>query len=307
MSGRDREREPGLGEIAHGERRASFEVPKELAGERIDKAIAACVDELSRGRARKLLGQGAVFHGRSRCRVASRSVYPGDRVTVTWREGETRALETELRVVFEDEHLAVIDKPEGQHTQGTALGDEGTVVRLAQRQFGPDAQAAHRLDAPTSGLLLVTKTLAAADAVRPLVQQHALERRYLALCTGTPTSGLCDLPLQRRGRRTVVAASGEGREARTWFETLETRGAITLIHARLETGRTHQVRVHLQSMACPILGDRLYDGPRADRLALHAWRLGMRHPITGQEHAWLREPEAAFWAVAGWEPPPPLP
>lgn len=302
VTGGHREAEPGLGTVAHGEQRAVFDVPAELAGERIDKVIAACVESLSRGRARKLLGQGAVFHGRTRCRVASRAVRVGDKITVTWREGAAVQLETELCVVFEDDHFAVIHKPAGQHTQGTALGDEGTVVRLAQRRFGPSAQVAHRLDAPTSGLLLITKTVDAADAARPLVQEHALDRRYLALCAGAPHEGLCDRRLDRRGRRTVVVDGEEGKSARTWFEVLHAHEGRSLVHARLETGRTHQVRVHLASLACPILGDRLYEGPRADRLALHAWRLGLDHPMTGARHDWRLDPDEAFWRAAGWEP-----
>jgi len=302
MSRGGREKEPGLGDVAFGEQRAVFEVPGELAGERIDKVIAACVEPLSRGRARKLLSLGAVFHGKSRCRVASRAVHMGDRITVTWRDGADAVEETSLNVVFEDEHIAVIHKPAGQHTQGTALGDRGTVVRLAQRQFGGAAQVAHRLDAPTSGLLLITKTLESAEALRPLVRDHALDRRYLALCTGRPVEGLCDRPLVRRGRRTVLAGSEEGKEARTWFEVLGSHEALSLVHARLETGRTHQVRVHLQSLACPILGDRLYEGHRADRLALHAWRLGLDHPFTGERHDWRCDPDSGFWASAGWEP-----
>lgn len=303
MTRTPREREPGLGEVAHGEQRASFDVPGELAGERIDKVIAACVEPLSRGRARKLLGLGAVFHGRHRCRVASRAVHIGDRITVTWRDGSDIPEEISLDVRFEDEHIAVIHKPAGQHTQGTALGDKGTVVRLAQRRFGGAAQVAHRLDAPTSGLLLISKTLEAAEALRPLVMEHALDRQYLAVCAGTPPSGLCDRRLMRRGRRTVLADPGEGRDARTWFEVLRSEGALTLVHARLETGRTHQVRVHLQSLACPILGDRLYEGPHGDRLALHAWKLGLEHPMTGERHDWRCDPDTAFWTCVGWEPP----
>ena len=300
MSRAHRENDPGLGEVANGEQRAVFDVPAELAGERIDKVIAACVEPLSRGRARKLLGLGAVFHGKSRCRVASRAVHIGDRITVTWRDGSGATEERDLDVIFEDEHLAVIHKPAGQHTQGTALGDSGTVVRLAQRRFGGAAQVAHRLDAPTSGLLLVTKTLESAEALRPLVRDHALDRRYLAVCMGTPPEGLCDRRLMRRGRRTIVANDDEGKEARTLFEVLRSEGAISLVHARLETGRTHQVRVHLQSLACPILGDRLYEGPQADRLALHAWKLGLDHPFTGERHDWRCDPDERFWTSVGW-------
>jgi RluA family pseudouridine synthase len=303
MSGANRESQPGLGEVANGEQRAGFDVPGELAGERIDKVIAACVEQLSRGRARKLLELGAVFHGKHRCRVASRAVHMGDRITVTWRDGSDAVQETDLELLFEDDHIAVIHKPSGQHTQGTALGDSGTVVRLAQRRFGGAAQVAHRLDAPTSGLLLISKTLEAAEALRPLVSEHALDRRYLAVCAGTPPDGLCDRRLMRRGRRTVLADAEEGKDARTWFEVLRSEGALSLVHARLETGRTHQVRVHLQSLSCPILGDRLYEGAEADRLALHAWKLGLDHPFTGERHDWRCDPDERFWVSAGWEPP----
>jgi 23S rRNA pseudouridine1911/1915/1917 synthase len=297
----ERGQDPGLGDAAEGELRASFDVPAAQSGERIDKVIAACVDALSRGRARKLLDKGAVFLGRKRCRVASRPVQVGDRITVTWREEPVEAPAAPLDVVFEDDHLAVIHKPVGQHSQGTALGDSGTVVRMVESRFGGAAQIAHRLDAPTSGLLLVGKTADTVARLRPMVREHALDRRYLALCSGAPTEGRCDNRLVREDRRTLVATGGDGKEAATWFDVLHQREGVVLVHARLETGRTHQVRVHLQSMGTPILGDRLYGGPRAPRLALHAWRLSLAHPVTGEALQWRRDPEPSFWEAARWE------
>jgi 23S rRNA pseudouridine1911/1915/1917 synthase len=270
---------------------------------RIDKVIAACVEALSRSRARKLLDQGAVFLGRKRCRVSSRAVLAGDQITVTWREASVAEPAAPLDVVFEDAHLAVLHKPVGQHSQGTALGDSGTVVRMVQKRFGGDAQIAHRLDAPTSGLLLVGKTADTVERLRPMVRDHALDRRYLALCSGAPTEGRCDKSLIREGRRTLVAGADEGTAAATWFDILEQREGVALVRARLETGRTHQVRVHLQSMGTPILGDRLYGGPRAERMALHAWRLSLVHPVTGEEMAWRLDPEPSFWDAARWAPP----
>ena len=290
----------GLGAVAPGEERIVFTVPVALSGERIDKVIAACVEALSRGQARKLLGLGAVFVGRRRCRVASRGVSAGEQITVTWRDRVQEATTYPLEVVYEDEHLAVIDKPAGQHTQGTALGDAGTVVRVAARHFGPHARIAHRLDAPTSGLLLIGKTSEAVNRLRPLIEGHVVERHYLALCATPPPEGLCDRALVREGRLTRVAAPGQGRDARTWFEILERREGVALVHARLETGRTHQVRVHLLSLDAPIVGDRTYGGLEATRLALHAWRLALDHPFTGARVDVRREPGEDFWKAAHW-------
>jgi 23S rRNA pseudouridine1911/1915/1917 synthase len=198
---------------------------------------------------------------------------------------------------FEDEHLVVVAKPAGLVTHPTAGRRSGTLVNrllgmgvpLAARGGELRPGIVHRLDAGTSGLLVVAKTDAAHEALERLMRRHAAERRYVALVRGTvePDVSTIDAPLGRRAARIVVDRV-EGRRAETLVEVRERFARSTLVDAAPRTGRTHQIRVHLAAIGHPIVGDRAYGGvgEEAVRLGLtrpflHARRLAFRHPITG--------------------------
>jgi 23S rRNA pseudouridine1911/1915/1917 synthase len=194
-------------------------------------------------------------------------------------------------LIYRDEHLAVFVKPPGLlSVAAPRRGREPNLVSLAARVLG-EAHPVHRLDEPTSGLILVARTADARQALIPLFGEHAIDRRYLALVNKTfpaeprtvDNSLVADRGDGRRG-------AGEGAGAVRAVTHLRRRQVLvqdaSVVEARLETGRTHQVRVHLSEAGFPVLGDRRYGGPRverrAPRLALHAWRLAFTHPLTGQ-------------------------
>ncbi len=296
----NRGRPPKLKDPGPGAERAVVVVPQALSGERIDKALAALVPGLSRSFARKILGMGGVHHGDARCRVASREVAVGDVLTATWHREVTAAELFELCVVHEDARVAVVHKPAGQLSQGSELGDVGSVVWALRRRFGRDARLMHRLDKPASGLLLVGLDAAAVRRLAPQIREHTVGRRYYAVTAGVPAQGRCELPLAREGRRMRVAQPGEqgALDARSVVEVIATAGGRALARVTLETGRTHQIRLHLSAVGAPIVGDRRYGGPAASRLCLHAAHLAFDHPDGGRP-AFDLAPGDDFWDAAG--------
>ena len=180
------------------------------AGERLDKALPALADGLSRTLARKVIAMGGVYIGHERCKVASRKVWPGDCLTATWHPDVLSPPRFELNVVHEDARVIVVDKPPRQHVQGTAQGDVGTLTRMLQRQFGDDVQLAHRLDAPASGLVIAGRDAEATAKLMACFRVHDVTRAYLAAVSGSPEPGPCRLPLARDGRRMRIAQSSEG-------------------------------------------------------------------------------------------------
>jgi 23S rRNA pseudouridine1911/1915/1917 synthase len=204
-------------------------------------------------------------------------------------------------VRFEDEHLLVIVKPPGLVTHPTERRRSGTLVNRLLGMGIPLSSVGgamrpgivHRLDAGTSGLMLVAKTDEAHHALVALFRRHAVERRYLALVRGRVEHDrfAVDAALGRRAARVILDATG-GRPAETRFEVRERPGSVTLLDAAPRTGRTHQIRVHLSAIGHPILGDRVYGGAGDDarrlgltRPFLHSWRIAFTHPLTGERIA----------------------
>jgi 23S rRNA pseudouridine1911/1915/1917 synthase len=201
-------------------------------------------------------------------------------------------------VRFEDEHLLVVEKPSGLVTHPTEARRGGTLVNRL-KGMGVELSTlggalrpgiVHRLDAGTSGVMIVAKTDAAHRGLAEMMKRHEVERRYLALARGRVEHDAfeVDAPLGRRGPRISVHAA-EGRSAETAFEVRERFPRATLLEAAPRTGRTHQIRVHLSAIGHPILGDRAYGGGGEDatrlglgRPFLHSWRIGFVHPITGE-------------------------
>jgi len=273
-------------------------VRPERAGERLDQLLA---DEVgSRSRAVRLIDEGLVTVGgdlkQKRYRVA-----PGDVVAWTEPDPAARAVDPTLpdvpfTVPYEDEHLLVVDKPAGLVVHPARGHWTGTLAQaLAGRAAGGEegrAGIVHRLDRETSGLLVVARSEEAHRRLKDLISSRLVEREYLALVLGRPParSGTIDAPIgrDRRDRVRNSTDTDTPREARTHFTIERALPETTLLRVRLETGRTHQIRVHLEAIGHPVVGDPEYGGTASgpdlglERQFLHAARLAFTHPFTGE-------------------------
>ena len=286
-----------------------FRASEEEAGLRLDGVVAAHAGLGSRSAAQRLIERGRVMvEGRTRAK--SHRLAPGDLVEVApeaYEEAMSEAEEVPFEVVWEDEHLLVVDKPAGVVVHPGAGRRHGTLAQaLAGRAAGgPDANRAgivHRLDRDTSGLLVVAKSDAVHAALGRLIRARRVHRAYLALASGRPDarSGTIDAALGRdRVRRTVVSTdSDRARRAITHFEVLEALPRTTLLAVRLDTGRTHQIRAHLAAIDHPVCGDARYGGGACGRRLglrrqfLHSTRLGFSHPVTGEKVSCESKPPA---------------
>ena len=270
-------------------RRLRFVIPPALAGTRLDRALAASIDGLSRGRARVLLDLGGVYVDGARVKIASRSVRTGQRLEAVLGgafERATKQVGAAARrtdeaalprhdVLYEDDDILVVEKPAGLLSAPTSEGDRANLLALLQRRTATKASVflVHRLDLPTSGVLVFARTVAANRALAAALARHDVRREYLALVAGAPieTTMTLDAPIG-------------GRPARTRVEVAERLGTLAaLVRCRLETGRMHQIRVHLSGVGHPVLGDPRFPARaplRPPRLALHAALLAFRHPRT---------------------------
>ena len=285
-------------------------IPAELAGLRLDQALARLLPEHSRSRIRAWIDAGRVRIGDS-ASSAKRKLFGGERVSVApladARERPLAAQPLPLAIVHEDEALIVIDKPAGLVVHPGSGHWDGTLANALLHhcpQLAGVARAGivHRLDKDTSGLLVVAKTpTAQTDLVRQL-QARAMRREYLALAHGAiARGGSIDAPIARHPvKRTAMAVVATGKRAVTHYEVRERFGTCTLLACRLETGRTHQIRVHLAAAHHPLVGDPAYGRRRGvafHRQALHAWRLGLVHPLTRRPVAWESPLPADFAAL----------
>ena len=263
---------------------------------RLDVEVARALD-VPRAEAQRAIEEGRVLV-EGRVRPKSFRLAGGESIEASVRAAGDLPVEHDpVDVRYQDEHLMVVAKPSGLPVHPTAARRTGTLVN---RLLGigvplstggdPDRPGiVHRLDAGTSGLMVVAKDDETHEALSRMFRRHEVERRYLALVRGrAPEHVLIDAPLERRGAR-VVARASTGRQAATEIETRERFERATLVEARPRTGRTHQIRVHLSSAGHPILGDRRYGGGGgdADRLGLtrpflHSWRIAFDHPLTGE-------------------------
>ncbi len=285
----------------------TLELPTELAGLRLDQALARLWPQFSRSRLQAWMASGALEVDGRVPRPRDR-VLGGERVRLRAEHAVDTRIEPEplaLPEVHRDRALIVIDKPPGLVVHPGAGNRRGTMQNallaldpaLARV---PRAGIVHRLDKDTSGLLVVARTPAVHAALVEMLAAREIERSYLALCHGLPTGGgTIDAPIGRhRSARTKMAVRSDGRAAVTHYRIERRYRAHTLLRVTLETGRTHQIRVHLAHIGFPIVGDPLYGGRQrfpagasaelrralADfpRQALHAARLAFRHPLTGR-------------------------
>ena len=276
--------------------RLRFHVPDGEAGARLDRVVAARPELDSRALAEKLIATGAVLVDGER-RPKSFRLAGGEEVAV--EVPDLQVLEAEamdIPVAWEDEHLLVVDKPSGLVVHPAGSTRTGTLVHglLALGAEGGDDDdrpgIVHRLDRDTSGLLVVARSPEAHELLQELIRTRELERTYAALVRGAPrsASGRIEAPIgrDRRDRSRHSLDTTTPRDAVTWFDVVETMTHHALLDVRLETGRTHQIRVHLEAIGLPVSGDPIY-GAAGDlgleRQFLHAKRLRFTHPLTGAE------------------------
>ncbi|WP_174296943.1 RluA family pseudouridine synthase [Sphingomonas bacterium] len=280
-------------------------------GLRLDRALADAVPTLSRERLKALILSGQVTRDGFPVRDPARRAAAGDRFAIAVPAPEPATAEAQdipLTIVFEDEHLLVIDKQAGLVVHPAAGNPDGTLVNAllhhcAGRLSGIGGVArpgiVHRIDKDTSGLMVAAKTDRAHEGLARQFHDHSIHRRYLAITSGIPSppSGTVDAPLARspRDRKKVAIVPG-GRRAVTHYRLRERLAGAALVECRLETGRTHQVRVHMGSLGHPLIGDPVYGRTRPahrallatlgfHRQALHAAGLGFSHPVTGEDVA----------------------
>jgi len=286
-------------------------VPLALGGERLDRALARLFPQYSRNRLQAWLEQG---HIRMEGRVASLSrdhrVAGGEQIVLQpppMPSAEApQAQRIPLEIVFEDDDLIVIDKPAGLVVHPGAGQPDSTMLNAllahAPSLAGvPRAGIVHRLDKDTTGLIVVAKTVEAQASLARQLAERSMRRVYLAIVQGDPpAAGMIDAPLGRDVRSRVrMAVTHRGKEARTSYRVLERFGHAALVECRLETGRTHQIRVHFQHIRHPLVGDNVYrrgtrHGVSFPRQALHACELTLVHPSKNTPMTWRAEPPRDF-------------
>ena len=285
-------------------------VPESADGWRLDRALAAALPDVSRERIKALMAEGAVTSGGVAVRdpaVKARAGAAFEIAVPAAAPAEAQAQDIPLVIAYEDEHLIVVDKPAGLVVHPAAGNLDGTLVNAllhhcAGQLSGIGGVArpgiVHRIDKDTSGLIVAAKHDRAHEGLARQFAAHSIDRRYKAIVAGVPLrlSGTVDAPLARspadRKKMAIVEAPHARRAVTHW--TLESKlREAALVECRLETGRTHQVRVHMMSIGHPLLGDPVYGRARRghatllgtlgfSRQALHAAHLGFVHPVTSQ-------------------------
>jgi len=279
-------------------------------GVRLDRALAGALPDLSRERLKALIAEGHVWRDGAAVRDPAVKAREGQSFSVavpTARALHNEAQDIPLVIPFEDEHLLLVDKPAGLVVHPAAGNLDGTLVNAllhhcAGRLSGIGGVArpgiVHRIDKDTSGLMVVAKTDKAHEGLAAMFAAHSIDRRYRAIVGGRPNppAGIVDAPLARSPhdrKKIAIVADGRGKRAVTHFRTLKPLRDAALVECRLETGRTHQVRVHMASLGHALLGDPVYGRTRPPhrailrelgfaRQALHAAHLGFIHPVTSR-------------------------
>jgi 23S rRNA pseudouridine1911/1915/1917 synthase len=295
--------------MTRGESIISATIASDAAGWRLDRALAAAVPTMSRERLKSLISSGAVTGpGGEAVRDPAAKAQRGARYEIRVPDpvpAHNVPQDIALEIVHEDDHLLVVDKPAGMVVHPAAGNPDGTLVNAllhhcAGRLSGIGGVArpgiVHRIDKDTSGLLVVAKTDRAHEGLAAQFARHDLHRLYLAIVAGVPNppSGTVDAPIARSSanrQKMAIVAEGRGKRAVTHYRIVGRLRDASLTECRLETGRTHQVRVHMASLGHPLLGDPVYGRTRPEhrdllknlnfhRQALHAAELGFVHPVS---------------------------
>jgi 23S rRNA pseudouridine1911/1915/1917 synthase len=290
-------------------------LPADCAGQRLDVALARLFPAHSRSRLQSWIKSGAILVDGARA-DAKRKVWGGERVTCAAPPAPHDAVRAEdipLPIVFEDDALIVIDKPAGLVVHPGHGNAAGTLMNALLHHAPmlaavPRAGIVHRLDKDTSGLMVVAKTLAAQTLLVRALAAREVQRHYLALAHGRiEHGGIIDAPIGRHPvqRTKMAVVQSGGKTARTHYLVREHFAHATLVECRLETGRTHQIRVHMASIRHPLVGDPVYGKAKSGdarldafaRQALHAFRLALSHPETGAQMQWEAPLPADFAAL----------
>jgi 23S rRNA pseudouridine1911/1915/1917 synthase len=283
-------------------------VPPEAQGWRLDRALAVALPTLSRERLKALISSGQVTGDNGLlARDPSAKVVPGtfEVIVPDPQRAHNEAQDIPLVIAYEDEHLIVVDKPAGLVVHPAAGNFDGTLVNALLHHCAGSLSGiggverpgiVHRIDKDTSGLIVAAKTDPAHVGLAAQFAKHSIERRYKAIVSGrpNPSEGTVTTFLARSStnrKKIAVVTDGRGKRAVTHFRTLQRLSGAALVECSLETGRTHQVRVHMASLGHPLLGDQTYGRTRPEhrevlnrlsfnRQALHAAELGFIHPVT---------------------------
>lgn len=284
-------------------------MPQDAQGWRLDRALAIAIPTLSRERLKALISSGQVStESGGLARDPAMKVVPGARFTVVVPDpapAHNEAQDIPLVIAYEDEHLIVVDKPAGLVVHPAAGNFDGTLVNALLHHCRGTLSGiggverpgiVHRIDKDTSGLMVAAKTDPAHVGLAAQFAKHSIDRRYKAIVAGLPrpAEGTVDAPLARSSanrKKIAIVEDGRGKRAVTHYSTISRLRGAAMVECRLETGRTHQVRVHMASLGHPLLGDPVYGRTRPEhrellnrlnfkRQALHAARLGFIHPVT---------------------------
>jgi 23S rRNA pseudouridine1911/1915/1917 synthase len=294
--------------MAGGHTNIEISLDASHAGWRLDRALAAAVPSLSRERLKVLTKAGALTREGKALRDPATKVKGDERLTLAVPDptpAHNEPQEIPLPIVFEDEHLLVVDKPAGLVVHPAAGNYDGTLVNALLHHCGSSLSGiggvarpgiVHRIDKDTSGLLVVAKHDKAHEGLAKQFADHSIDRRYLAIVSGVPrlAGDVVDAPLARSAqnrKKIAIVKDGRGKRAVTHWKRLQILKHAALVECTLETGRTHQVRVHMASIGHPLLGDPVYGRGKSvhrdllnqldfKRQALHAAHLGFIHPVT---------------------------
>lgn len=276
----------------------------EEQGDRIDRYLSQQLPDLSRSRIQQLIEQEQVQVNGKVCTSKKATVQAGDRISITIPEAKPLDLQPEaipLDILYEDDSVIIINKPAGLVVHPAAGHESGTLVNALLAHCSNLAGIGgvqrpgivHRLDKDTTGAIAIAKTDPAHQHLQSQLKAKTARRDYLAVVYGAPSAdrGTIDQPIGRhpvdRKKMTILPVEKGGRTAVTHWQVRERLGNYTLIHFQLETGRTHQIRVHSAHMGHPIVGDPVYSSGRSVGVnlpgqALHAWRLRLQHPVSGE-------------------------
>lgn len=270
-------------------------------GERIDKAVSLLIDDLSRNSAQQLIVEGHILVNGSLCNKKT-VVKLGDIINITLPEPTVLSVEPEnipLDIVYEDEHLLIVNKPKGMVVHPAAGNYTGTLVNALMYHCGDSLSGingvirpgiVHRIDKDTSGLLVVAKNDTAHRGLAEQIKEHSFTRVYNTVVVGNikDDTGTIDAPIGRhpKDRKKQAVTDKNSKNAVTHFEVLERYNGFTFLKVKLETGRTHQIRVHMAYRGTPVAGDVVYGNPKKtyglNGQCLNASTIGFVHPVTGE-------------------------